>query len=150
MINRKPHKCLLILSLSDLTRNTSDWLGKPRHSYACLWSRLINWLSEDTNMVFSIYFHRFEMPYNIWCGGCNSHIGMGVRYNAEKTKTGMYYSTPIYKFRMKCHLCPNYFEIQTDPKVSVYKPLKKLLVCCYIDSLGISSNQCKLTGNTSE
>lgn len=59
---------------------------------------------------------RFEMPYNIWCGGCNSHIGMGVRYNAEKTKTGMYYSTPIYKFRMKCHLCPNYFEIQTDPK----------------------------------
>ena len=57
------------------------------------------------------------MPYNIWCGGCNSHIGMGVRYNAEKTKTGMYYTTPIYKFRMKCHLCPNYFEIQTDPKV---------------------------------
>ncbi|KAL4236251.1 hypothetical protein ACF0H5_004638 [Mactra antiquata] len=59
---------------------------------------------------------RFEMPYNIWCGGCNSHIGMGVRYNAEKTKTGMYYTTPIYKFRMKCHLCDNYFEIQTDPK----------------------------------
>ena len=29
---------------------------------------------------------RFEMPYNIWCGGCNKHIGMGVRYNAEKTK----------------------------------------------------------------
>ncbi|XP_046327927.2 coiled-coil domain-containing protein 130 homolog [Haliotis rufescens] len=59
---------------------------------------------------------RFEMPYNIWCGGCNSHIGMGVRYNAEKSKTGNYYSTPIYKFRMKCHLCDNYFEIQTDPK----------------------------------
>ncbi|WAR24712.1 CC130-like protein [Mya arenaria] len=45
-----------------------------------------------------------------------SHIGMGVRYNAEKTKTGMYYTTPLYKFRMKCHLCDNYFEIQTDPK----------------------------------
>ncbi|XP_052776847.1 coiled-coil domain-containing protein 130 homolog [Mya arenaria] len=59
---------------------------------------------------------RFEMPYNIWCGGCGSHIGMGVRYNAEKTKTGMYYTTPLYKFRMKCHLCDNYFEIQTDPK----------------------------------
>jgi len=27
---------------------------------------------------------RFEMPYNIWCGGCNIHIGKGVRYNAEK------------------------------------------------------------------
>ena len=60
---------------------------------------------------------RFEMPYNIWCGGCKAHIGMGVRYNAEKSKTGNYYSTPIYKFRMKCHLCDNYFEIQTDPKV---------------------------------
>ncbi|XP_041357617.1 coiled-coil domain-containing protein 130 homolog [Gigantopelta aegis] len=59
---------------------------------------------------------RFELPYNIWCGGCNSHVGMGVRYNAEKKKVGNYYSTPIYKFRMKCHLCPNYFEIQTDPQ----------------------------------
>ena len=29
---------------------------------------------------------RFEMPYNIWCGGCGIHIGMGVRYNAEKQK----------------------------------------------------------------
>ncbi|KAH8270885.1 hypothetical protein KR018_011309 [Drosophila ironensis] len=58
---------------------------------------------------------RFEMPYNIWCDGCKNHIGMGVRYNAEKTKTGMYYSTPVYKFRMKCHLCDNHFEIQTDP-----------------------------------
>ena len=26
------------------------------------------------------------MPYNIWCDGCKKHIGMGVRYNAEKTK----------------------------------------------------------------
>ncbi|RWS03559.1 coiled-coil domain-containing protein 130-like protein [Dinothrombium tinctorium] len=59
---------------------------------------------------------RFEMPYNIWCDGCNNHIGMGVRYNAQKSKTGMYYSTPIYKFRMKCHLCDNHIEMQTDPK----------------------------------
>ncbi|CAL1281462.1 unnamed protein product [Larinioides sclopetarius] len=55
------------------------------------------------------------MPFNIWCNGCENHIGMGVRYNAEKTKVGMYYTTPIYKFRMKCHLCSNHFEIQTDP-----------------------------------
>jgi coiled-coil domain-containing protein 130 len=40
---------------------------------------------------------------------------MGVRYNAEKSKVGMYYTTPIYKFRMKCHLCPNYIEMKTDP-----------------------------------
>lgn len=58
---------------------------------------------------------RFELPFNIWCNGCANHVGMGVRYNAEKSKTGMYYTTPIYKFRMKCHLCDNHFEIQTDP-----------------------------------
>merc|ERR1719341_1635967 len=55
------------------------------------------------------------MPYNIWCEGCNKHIGMGVRYNAEKTKLGMYYTTPIYQFKMKCHLCPNKITIKTDP-----------------------------------
>merc|ERR1719232_616930 len=55
------------------------------------------------------------MPYNIWCEGCKKHIGMGVRYNAEKTKLGMYYTTPIYSFRMKCHLCPNKITIKTDP-----------------------------------
>ncbi|KAG5668907.1 hypothetical protein PVAND_016820 [Polypedilum vanderplanki] len=59
---------------------------------------------------------RFEMPYNIWCDGCKNHIGMGVRYNAEKQKVGNYYSTPIYEFKMKCHLCDNYFIIKTDPK----------------------------------
>ncbi|KAF2351776.1 CWC16 protein [Trinorchestia longiramus] len=58
---------------------------------------------------------RFEMPYNIWCDGCENHIGTGVRYNAEKKKVGMYYTTPIYQFRMKCHLCDNHFEIRTDP-----------------------------------
>ncbi|KAM5238030.1 putative splicing factor YJU2B [Ctenodactylus gundi] len=55
------------------------------------------------------------MPYNIWCDGCKNHIGMGVRYNAEKKKVGSYYTTPIYRFRMKCHLCVNYIEMQTDP-----------------------------------
>ena len=42
---------------------------------------------------------------------------MGVRYNAEKKKIGNYYSTPIYSFRCKCHLCDNWFTIETDPKV---------------------------------
>uniref|UniRef100_A0A0N5AAV3 Coiled-coil domain-containing protein 130 homolog n=1 Tax=Syphacia muris TaxID=451379 RepID=A0A0N5AAV3_9BILA len=59
---------------------------------------------------------RFEMPFNIWCLGCNNHVGMGVRYNAEKKKVGMYYTTPVYEFRMKCHLCDNYFVIRTDPE----------------------------------
>lgn len=68
-----------------------------------------------SKMHLGILVIRFEMPYNIWCGGCNNPIGMGVRYNAEKSKIGMYYTTPIYKFRMKCHLCDNYLEIKTDP-----------------------------------
>lgn len=32
----------------------------------------------------------------------------------------MYYSTPVYQFRMKCHLCDNHFEIKTDPAVKFY------------------------------
>lgn len=58
---------------------------------------------------------RFEMPFNIWCLKCENHIGVGVRYNAEKSRTGSYYSSPIFKFKMKCHLCDNHFEIQSDP-----------------------------------
>ena len=34
MINRKLLQCLLIPSLSDSIRNTPNWRGKPRHSYA--------------------------------------------------------------------------------------------------------------------
>ncbi|KAL0954743.1 hypothetical protein HGRIS_003695 [Hohenbuehelia grisea] len=67
-----------------------------------------------------ILITRFELPFNIWCGTCDNHIGMGVRYNAEKKKIGNYYSTPIYSFRCKCHLCDGWFEIQTDPKNTRY------------------------------
>ncbi|WVQ79327.1 hypothetical protein IAT38_001424 [Cryptococcus sp. DSM 104549] len=63
---------------------------------------------------------RFELPYNIWCGTCNAHLGAGVRYNAQKRKVGAYYSTPIYAFRCKCHLCSGWFEIRTDPKNAAY------------------------------
>ncbi|KAJ3171364.1 hypothetical protein HDU87_008391 [Geranomyces variabilis] len=63
---------------------------------------------------------RFELPFNVWCEGCEKHIGMGVRYNAEKKKIGMYYSTPILSFRMKCHLCSHWIEIHTDPKNAEY------------------------------
>ncbi|KAF9909894.1 hypothetical protein EC991_007884 [Linnemannia zychae] len=63
---------------------------------------------------------RFELPYSIWCNGCNKSAATGVRYNAEKKTIGKYYSTPILSFRMKCHLCSNWFEIQTDPKNAAY------------------------------
>lgn len=73
-------------------------------------------LRERANKIhLGILVIRFEMPYNIWCEGCKNHIGMGVRYNAEKSKIGMYYSTPIHQFRMKCHLCDNYIVMKTDP-----------------------------------
>ncbi|KAF8583838.1 DUF572-domain-containing protein [Ramaria rubella] len=67
-----------------------------------------------------ILITRFELPFNIWCLTCNNHIGMGVRYNAEKRKIGMYYSSPIFAFRCKCHLCDGWFEIRTDPKNTRY------------------------------
>jgi coiled-coil domain-containing protein 130 len=63
---------------------------------------------------------RFEMPYNIWCDGCKAHVAMGVRYNAEKTKVDMYHTTPIYQFKMKCHLCDMHFIIKTDPQNKDY------------------------------
>ncbi|KAK4688736.1 hypothetical protein P7C73_g1384, partial [Tremellales sp. Uapishka_1] len=63
---------------------------------------------------------RFELPFNIWCGTCNAHLGAGVRYNARKQKVGNYYSTAIYAFRCKCHLCDGWFEIRTDPKNAAY------------------------------
>ncbi|KAF7255429.1 hypothetical protein EG68_07801 [Paragonimus skrjabini miyazakii] len=59
---------------------------------------------------------RFEMPFNCWCLTCKNPIGMGVRYNAQKTKVGMYHSTPIYKFTMPCHLCAGVIVMQTDPQ----------------------------------
>ncbi|KAF9902625.1 hypothetical protein BX616_001871 [Lobosporangium transversale] len=63
---------------------------------------------------------RFELPYTIWCNQCDNSIAKGVRFNAEKKKIGNYYSTPILSFRMRCHLCSNWFEIQTDPKNALY------------------------------
>eukprot|EP00697_Spironema_sp_BW2_P000951 gnl/Spiro4/11302_TR5961_c0_g1_i1.p1 gnl/Spiro4/11302_TR5961_c0_g1~~gnl/Spiro4/11302_TR5961_c0_g1_i1.p1 ORF type:complete len:325 (+),score=91.43 gnl/Spiro4/11302_TR5961_c0_g1_i1:101-1075(+) len=59
---------------------------------------------------------RFEMPFPVWCDGCGSHIARGVRYNAQKKNVGMYLSTKIWAFRMKCHRCPTWFEVRTDPQ----------------------------------
>ncbi|KAF6168940.1 hypothetical protein GIB67_038437 [Kingdonia uniflora] len=63
---------------------------------------------------------RFEMPYNIWCGGCNSMIAKGVRFNAEKKQVGNYYSTKIWSFAMKAACCKHEIVIQTDPKNCEY------------------------------
>ncbi|KAG2318868.1 hypothetical protein Bca52824_012081 [Brassica carinata] len=63
---------------------------------------------------------RFEMPYNIWCGGCNSMIAKGVRFNAEKKQVGNYYSTKIWSFAMKAPCCKQEIVIQTDPQNCEY------------------------------
>ncbi|KAE8256403.1 hypothetical protein A4X13_0g2650 [Tilletia indica] len=63
---------------------------------------------------------RFELPFDIWCGSCETHIGQGVRFNAEKRQVGKYLSTPIFAFRCKCSTCKQHFEIQTDPKNTRY------------------------------
>lgn len=63
---------------------------------------------------------RFEMPFNIWCGGCNSMIAKGVRFNAEKKQVGNYYSTKIWSFTMKTACCKHEIVIQTDPKNCLY------------------------------
>ncbi|PVU88491.1 hypothetical protein BB559_005550 [Furculomyces boomerangus] len=67
---------------------------------------------------------RFEMPFNIWCGGCKSMIATGIRFNAEKKQIGNYYSTPIWSFRMKCRFCSHWFEIHTDPKNAKYDVIR--------------------------
>lgn len=63
---------------------------------------------------------RFEMPFHIWCGGCNSMIAKGVRFNAEKKQVGNYYSTKIWSFTMKSACCKHEIVIQTDPKNCEY------------------------------
>ncbi|KAK1302558.1 hypothetical protein QJS10_CPB12g00411 [Acorus calamus] len=63
---------------------------------------------------------RFEMPFNIWCGGCNAMIAKGVRFNAEKKQVGNYYSTKIWSFTMKSACCKHEIVIQTDPKNCEY------------------------------
>lgn len=56
-------------------------------------------LTCDYHMPFELC--RFEMPYNIWCGGCESMIAKGVRFNAEKKQVGNYYSTKVsYLFQI--------------------------------------------------
>ncbi|ETV75515.1 hypothetical protein H257_10338 [Aphanomyces astaci] len=66
---------------------------------------------------------RFEMPFDVWCTHCNTHIGRGVRYNAKKTKVGMYHSTILYEFALTCATCKGIMIVQTDPEARGYKLL---------------------------
>ena len=63
---------------------------------------------------------RFEMPYNVFCGGCDALIGKGTRFNAEKKAAGKYYSTTIWNFTMKCAACAHQIVVQADPQLGDY------------------------------
>lgn len=82
---------------------------------------------------------RFEMPFNVQCLRCQSYIGQGTRYDADKKKVDKYFSTPIYEFLMRCHqitgpetsadhslYCNQRFCIRTDPQNSDYAILEGL------------------------
>eukprot|EP00937_MAST-01D_sp_MAST-1D-sp2_P004621 g4621.t1 len=82
---------------------------------------------------------RFEMPFDVWCLGCEratrdevqrgtayrtgyqQHIGRGVRFDARKVADGKYHSTTIWRFEMKCHLCYRPIVVRTDPKNGDYE-----------------------------
>eukprot|EP00288_Rhodomonas_lens_P012392 CAMPEP_0177749406 /NCGR_PEP_ID=MMETSP0484_2-20121128/32469_1 /TAXON_ID=354590 /ORGANISM="Rhodomonas lens, Strain RHODO" /LENGTH=306 /DNA_ID=CAMNT_0019264387 /DNA_START=11 /DNA_END=927 /DNA_ORIENTATION=- len=71
-------------------------------------------LTQGRNVV------RFEMPFDIFCEKCNECIHKGVRFNADKEKAGKYFSTTIWEFDMKCHLCDNRFIMKTDPEHTTF------------------------------
>ncbi|KAF0682457.1 Aste57867_25409 [Aphanomyces stellatus] len=66
---------------------------------------------------------RFEMPFDVWCTNCNTHIGRGVRYNAKKAKVGMYHTTIIYEFKLTCATCQGTMIVRNDPEGRGYKLL---------------------------
>lgn len=57
------------------------------------------------------------MPFDVFCDGeCGRMIAQGVRFNAEKTHVGKYFTTPIVRFKMKCERCAHVLVIETDPE----------------------------------
>ncbi|GAC95835.1 hypothetical protein PHSY_003412 [Pseudozyma hubeiensis SY62] len=63
---------------------------------------------------------RFEIPFNVFCLSCSTHLSQGLRFNAEKQQAGEYLSTKIWSFAVKCPSCSGRIEIRTDPKNAQY------------------------------
>ena len=64
---------------------------------------------------------RFEMPFDVWCTSCDTHIGRGVRYNAEKKRVGKYHTSSIWEFQMTCATCKGKIIIRTSPQKRDYE-----------------------------
>lgn len=96
-------------------------MNKLDDAYVCMQFRGQHPLRERAKKLDQgILVIRFEMPFNVWCGGCNHLIGKGVRFNAEKEQIGTYYSTRIWRFGMRCPSCSHKIEVDTDPKNTEY------------------------------
>eukprot|EP00931_Biecheleriopsis_adriatica_P103209 TRINITY_DN78073_c0_g1_i1.p1 TRINITY_DN78073_c0_g1~~TRINITY_DN78073_c0_g1_i1.p1 ORF type:complete len:315 (-),score=65.56 TRINITY_DN78073_c0_g1_i1:74-1018(-) len=54
------------------------------------------------NLSKGVLLIRFEMPFKVQCLRCGLYIAQGTRYDADKKKVGMYFSTPLYQFSMRC------------------------------------------------
>jgi len=91
------------------------------------------------NLHKGILVIRFEMPFKVQCLRCQTYIGQGTRYDADKKKVGKYFSTPIYEFMMRCSViagheksvdgqvyCNQRFVIRTDPKNADYELVEGL------------------------
>ncbi|CAK0819204.1 unnamed protein product [Prorocentrum cordatum] len=89
--------------------------------------------SRTKNLHKGILVIRFEMPFKVQCLRCETYIGQGTRYDADKKKVGKHFSTPIYEFSMRCGCivapdksadggvhCNQHFRIRTDPQNSDY------------------------------
>jgi len=76
---------------------------------------------------------RFELPFKVQCCRCGDYYGQGTRYDADKKKIGMYFSTPLFQFVVRCggittpelsadgtvH-CNQRWVIKTDPENDDY------------------------------
>ncbi len=54
------------------------------------------------------------MPYNIWCGGCGNHIGMGKTVVFVKRKRG-----PRLQRCPKCTKCTAHSAVMSDFRCTI-------------------------------
>eukprot|EP00930_Biecheleria_cincta_P005300 TRINITY_DN106220_c0_g1_i1.p1 TRINITY_DN106220_c0_g1~~TRINITY_DN106220_c0_g1_i1.p1 ORF type:complete len:316 (+),score=62.32 TRINITY_DN106220_c0_g1_i1:126-1073(+) len=85
------------------------------------------------NLDRGVLLIRFEMPFKVQCLRCGLYINQGTRYDADKKKVDMYFSSPVYRFVMRCgnivdprhsadgtaH-CNQRLAVRTDPKNDDY------------------------------
>ncbi|OQR92555.1 hypothetical protein THRCLA_08674 [Thraustotheca clavata] len=95
---------------------------------------------------------RFEMPFDVWCTHCETHIGKvfnalkdaytsrGVRYNAKKSKVGMYHTTILYQFELTCATCKGIMIVQNDPEARGYKLVSGIRKKVQVDDIPVGSH----------